>query len=177
MSKLSQIIAENELSSLLTKNYMGLELEEHRLLKDGRISRYPYPAEFLSRRHNPYLKTDFADNMLEISGTPTLGTDANLANLAMLQQLVTDHLQADEIIWPLSIAPAFSKDDLDFAVHSTLAFGWLNITTIYSKNTARLEKSLPASISTTASIKRWCNHCGTTVLMKTSPRWPTLRML
>ena len=112
MSKLSQIIAENELSSLLTKNYMGLELEEHRLLKDGRISRYPYPAEFLSRRHNPYLKTDFADNMLEISGTPTLGTDANLANLAMLQQLVTDHLQADEIIWPLSIAPAFSKDDL-----------------------------------------------------------------
>lgn len=30
MSKLSQIIAENELSSLLTKNYMGLELEEHR---------------------------------------------------------------------------------------------------------------------------------------------------
>lgn len=68
MSKLSQIIAENELSSLLTKNYMGLELEEHRLLKDGRISRYPYPAEFLSRRHNPYLKTDFADNMLEISG-------------------------------------------------------------------------------------------------------------
>lgn len=115
MSKLSQIIAENELSSLLTKNYMGLELEEHRLLKDGRISRYPYPAEFLSRRHNPYLKTDFADNMLEISGTPTLGTDANLANLEMLQQLVTDHLQADEIIWPLSIAPAFSKDDLDFA--------------------------------------------------------------
>ena len=115
MSKLSQIIAENELSSLLTKNYMGLELEEHRLLKDGRISRYPYPAEFLSRRHNPYLKTDFADNMLEISGTPTLGTDANLANLEMLQQLVTAHLQADEIIWPLSIAPAFSKDDLDFA--------------------------------------------------------------
>lgn len=94
MSKLSQIIAENELSSLLTKNYMGLELEEHRLLKDGRISRYPYPAEFLSRRHNPYLKTDFADNMLEISGTPTLGTDTNLANLAMLQQLVTDHLAA-----------------------------------------------------------------------------------
>lgn len=115
MSKLSQIITENELSSLLTKNYMGLELEEHRLLKDGRISRYPYPAEFLSRRHNPYLKTDFADNMLEISGTPTLGTSANLANLEMLQQLVTDHLQADEIIWPLSIAPAFSKDDLDFA--------------------------------------------------------------
>ena len=44
MSKLSQIIAENELSSLLTKNYMGLELEEHRFLKDGRISRYDYSS-------------------------------------------------------------------------------------------------------------------------------------
>ena len=134
MSKLSQIIAENELSSLLTKNYMGLELEEHRLLKDGRISRYPYPAEFLSRRHNPYLKTDFADNMLEISGTPTLGTDANLANLAMLQQLVTDHLQADEIIWPLSIAPAFSKDDLDFAGSFNTRFSY---TTLF-RSTAKI---------------------------------------
>ena len=94
MSKLSQIIAKNNLSSLLAKNYMGLELEEHRLLKDGRISRYPYPADFLSRRHNPYLKTDFADNMLELAGTPTQGTNENLANLEMLQQLVTDHLAA-----------------------------------------------------------------------------------
>lgn len=115
MSKLSQIIVENDLSDLLKQSYMGLELEESRLLEDGRISRYPYPAEFLSRRHNPYLKTDFADNMLEISGTPTMGTTANLANLEMLQQLVTDHLHEDEIIWPLSVAPTLSKDDLDFA--------------------------------------------------------------
>ena len=115
MSKLSQIITENDLSDLLKQSYMGLELEESRLLKDGHISRYPYPADFLSRRHNPYLKTDFADNMLELAGTPTQGTNENLANLEMLQQLVTDHLQADEIIWPLSIAPVFSKNDLDFA--------------------------------------------------------------
>ena len=81
MSKLSQIYHRKRAKQPVDKNYMGLELEEHRLLKDGRISRYPYPAEFLSRRHNPYLKTDFADNMLEISGTPTLGTDANLAIL------------------------------------------------------------------------------------------------
>lgn len=59
----------------LFQGFFGLEVEEHRITTDGRISRYPYPAEFGSRLTHPYLQSDFTDSMLELITEPTRGGD------------------------------------------------------------------------------------------------------
>lgn len=115
MESIEAIIQQQQLAGKLFGGFFGLEVEQHRVLTNGKLSRHPYPAAFSSRRHNPYLKTDFCDNMFELVAPPVQGATAAVQNLKYLQQIVNDHLAADERIWPLSIMAPLSADDLAFA--------------------------------------------------------------
>lgn len=115
MESIEAIIQQQQLAGKLFGGFFGLEVEQHRVLTNGKLSRHPYPAAFSSRRHNPYLKTDFCDNMFELAAPPVQGATAAVQNLKYLQQIVNDHLAVDERIWPLSIMAPLSADDLAFA--------------------------------------------------------------
>ena len=115
MESIEAIIQQQQLAGKLFGGFFGLEVEQHRVLTNGKLSRHPYPSAFSSRRHNPYLKTDFCDNMFELAAPPVQGATAAVQNLKYLQQIVNDHLAADERIWPLSIMAPLSADDLAFA--------------------------------------------------------------
>ena len=115
MESIEAIIQQQQLAGKLFGGFFGLEVEQHRVLTNGKLSRHPYPAAFSSRRHNPYLKTDFCDNMFELVAPPVQGATAAVQNLKYLQPIVNDHLAADERIWPLSIMAPLSADDLAFA--------------------------------------------------------------
>lgn len=119
MVTVKQILNENpQLMDLLLEGNFGIELEQHRILTDGQLSRYPYPQVFRSRRHNPYLKTDFSDTMTEIASAPTLGATAAVKNTKILQQIVHDQLHEDERYWPLSVLPELNDADLEYAGHN-----------------------------------------------------------
>lgn len=96
-------------------NTFGLEIEQHRVNEDERLSRDPYPAEFGTRRTHPYLQTDFTDSMMELVTEPAHSAADAVRNMQFLQQIVHDHLQKDERIWPLSMPPKLIDDDLAFA--------------------------------------------------------------
>ena len=115
MESIEVIIQQQQLEGKLFGGFFGLEVEQHRVLTNGKLSRHPYPAAFSSRRHNPYLKTDFCDNMFELAAPSVQGATAAVQNLKYLQQIVNGHLAADERIWPLSIMAPLSADDLAFA--------------------------------------------------------------
>ncbi len=115
MESIEAIIQQQQLAGKLFGGFFGLEVEQHRVLTNGKLSRHPYPAAFSSRRYNPYLKTDFCDNMFELAAPPVQGATAAVQNLKYLQQIVNDHLAVDERIWPLSIMAPLSADDLAFA--------------------------------------------------------------
>ncbi|MDQ2153133.1 glutamate--cysteine ligase [Limosilactobacillus fermentum] len=115
MELIEAIIQQQQLAGKLFGGFFGLEVEQHRVLTNGKLSRHPYPAAFSSRRYNPYLKTDFCDNMFELAAPPVQGATAAVQNLKYLQQIVNDHLAVDERIWPLSIMAPLSADDLAFA--------------------------------------------------------------
>lgn len=110
-----QLIEDLDLSDQLFQGFFGLEVEEHRVTTDGRISRYPYPMAFGSRRRHPYLRSDFTDSMLELITEPTRGGKEAVKNLKMLQQIVNGYLHQDERVWPLSMPPKLIADDLEFA--------------------------------------------------------------
>ncbi|MCB6623595.1 hypothetical protein, partial [Mediterraneibacter sp. 210702-DFI.5.30] len=83
-----------------------LRLEEHRILTNGRASRYEYPKNLSSRKTNPYLLSGFSDNLMEFTTPIVRGSKATCQQLKVLEQIVDSQLHEDERIWPLSLAPA-----------------------------------------------------------------------
>lgn len=116
-------IKELGLTSKLFEGFFGLEQEEHRVMADGRISRYPYPEKFGSRINHPYLQSNFTDSMLELITEPTKGSREAVKNLKMLQQIVNAELHDDERIWPLSMPPQLEEDDAEF-IHQDFHREW-----------------------------------------------------
>ncbi|MGN1283384.1 MAG: glutamate--cysteine ligase [Limosilactobacillus sp.] len=93
----------------------GLEVKKHRVLTNGRASRYPYPVNLRSRRHNLYLNSGYTDDMLDFETEPVVGSKRAVRHLKALEQIMIAHLHEDERLWPLSMAPApLYQNDLDF---------------------------------------------------------------
>lgn len=87
MESIEAIIQQQQLAGKLFGGFFSLEVEQHRVLTNGKLSRHPYPAAFSSRRHNPYLKTDFCDNMFELVAPPVQGATAAVQNLKYCNKL------------------------------------------------------------------------------------------
>lgn len=93
----------------------GLEVKKHRVLTNGRASRYPYPVDLRSRQHNLYLNSGYTDDMLDFETEPVVGSKRAVRHLKVLEQIMIAHLHDDERLWPLSMAPApLYQNDLDF---------------------------------------------------------------
>src|SRR5690625_4370404 len=84
----------------------GLEVKKHRVLTNGRASRYPYPVDLRSRQHNLYLNSGYTDDMLDFETEPVVGSKRAVRHLKVLEQIMIAHLHDDERLWPLSMAPA-----------------------------------------------------------------------
>lgn len=113
-----QALSKPELNAKLFESKFGLEAKKHRVLTDGRASRYPYPQALCSRRHNLYLNSGFTDNMIDFETTPVIGSKNAVRQLKMLEQIMVGQLHSDERLWPLSMAPApVYKHDLDFLMN------------------------------------------------------------
>lgn len=114
-AELLELLSEGPLSEWMFNASFGLRLEEHRILTNGRASRYEYPKNLSSRKTNPYLASGFSDNMMEFITPITRGSKATCQQLRVLEQIVDSQMHEDERIWPLSLAPAPEyQHDLEF---------------------------------------------------------------
>lgn len=122
-NQLRKTLARAKVAPKLFAGLFGVEVEEHRITTDGRLSRYPYPSGYASRKTHPYLQSDFTDSMLELVTEPTAGGLQAVKNLKILQQISQEHLNKDERIWPFSMPPELVDDDLAFA-HDNFSRSW-----------------------------------------------------
>lgn len=114
-AELLELLSEGPLNERMFNASFGLRLEEHRILTNGRASRYEYPRNLSSRKTNPYLASGFSDNMMEFITPITRGSKATCQQLRVLEQIVDSQMHEDERIWPLSLAPAPEyQHDLEF---------------------------------------------------------------
>lgn len=106
---------EPELRAKLFAGSFGMRMQAHRVLTDGRASRYPYPSQLGSRVKNPYLTSGISDNLMEFNAVIVKGSEAAVRQLQILQQIVDRQMESQERLWPLTMPPApVYKDDLDF---------------------------------------------------------------
>lgn len=113
--QIKSALKEPALNAKMFSCRFGLEAKKHRVLTDGRASRYPYPDGLRTRQYNIYLNSGFTDDMIDFETPPVVGSKSAVTHLKMLEQIMIAHLHNDERLWPLSMAPApLYQKDLDF---------------------------------------------------------------
>ena len=113
--QLKAALKEPSLNAKLFSSQFGLEAKKHRILTNGRASRYPYPENLRSRQYNIYLNSGYTDDMMDFETGPVVGAKNAVRQLKMLEQIVISHLRSDERLWPLSMAPGPTyQHDLEY---------------------------------------------------------------
>ncbi|WP_304677958.1 glutamate--cysteine ligase [uncultured Limosilactobacillus sp.] len=113
--QLKAALKEPALNAKLFSSQFGLEAKKHRILTNGRASRYPYPENLRSRQYNIYLNSGFTDDMMDFETSPVVGATNAVRQLKMLEQIVISQLHSDERLWPLSMAPGPTyQHDLEY---------------------------------------------------------------
>ncbi|WP_319371742.1 bifunctional glutamate--cysteine ligase GshA/glutathione synthetase GshB [uncultured Ilyobacter sp.] len=104
------LIKKTNLESFLTKGNFGLEKENLRVDKDGRLALTPHPEEFGDKLKNPYITIDFSESQLEMI-TPSFETvEKAYTFLENIHDIVSTSLK-NEYLWPQSIPPILPEED------------------------------------------------------------------
>ncbi|MTV81964.1 gamma-glutamylcysteine synthetase [Secundilactobacillus folii] len=114
LDNLLHVIKEEDVSEQLYHGLIGVEVEENRIDKAGRMSREPHPQSLGSRTFHPYLQSDFAEAQSEIITDPNPNIGGVLDQLDTLQTVLYRSLQGEDRIWPLSMPPRVDADDIAF---------------------------------------------------------------
>lgn len=152
LKELQAALRKPELNDLMYSGLFAIRMETHRILTDGRASRYPYPEKLSSRRNHLYLTTDISDNMMELKGTPQKGSKDAVRQLDLLQQALYSSLQPEERLWPLSLPPKPIYDqDLDFLAHHSTCY-WRSNYNTYLINKYGIKRQLIAGVRVNYSL-------------------------
>ena len=89
----------------------GLELESHRIDRQGHLAQSPHPFP-----GNPNIDRDFSEEQIEINTPPMASSEETLAYLHDQLAVVHRTLQAQqELLWPFSNPPVI-RDEEDIPV-------------------------------------------------------------
>ncbi|MEI2358724.1 bifunctional glutamate--cysteine ligase GshA/glutathione synthetase GshB [Mesobacillus zeae] len=106
-----QLIIDKNLNEDILLGIFGLEKENARVDKDGKLALTRHPKAFGSKIENPYIKTDFSESQIEMI-TPALDSiDEAYHFLETIQDIVTLELSDEEYLWPSSNPPALPEEE------------------------------------------------------------------
>ena len=108
------LIKKSKLESLLTSGNFGLEKENLRVDKEGKLALTPHPKEFGDKMKNPYITIDFSESQLEMI-TPSFETiEKAYTFLENLHDIISTTIDG-EYLWPQSI-PAILPEEKDIPI-------------------------------------------------------------
>ncbi|MBL4933671.1 bifunctional glutamate--cysteine ligase GshA/glutathione synthetase GshB [Clostridium paridis] len=117
-NKLLESILTEDIVTKLFKGNFGLEKENVRVSKDGKLSLTPHPAIFGDKLKNPYIKTDFSESQVEVITPVCNSIDELYDYIENLQNIVSLSI-GEEYLWPQSNPPILpSNEEIPIAVFS-----------------------------------------------------------
>jgi glutamate--cysteine ligase len=87
----------------------GLEKENIRVDRAGRLAQTPHPKVFGNKLKHPYITTDFSESQVEMITPPLPDIRQSIGFLETIHDLVSLELK-DEFLWPQSIPPILPDD-------------------------------------------------------------------
>ncbi len=102
-------IVDSKALPLLATIQRGIEKEGLRVTPDGSLAPTPHPAQLGSALSNPYITTDFSENLLEFITPVFTSVDETLAFLDSLHRFTYQNID-DELIWASSMPCVLPAD-------------------------------------------------------------------
>ena len=96
----------------LRHNRSGLEREMLRVTPGHRVAASPHPAALGHKLSHPRITVDFSEGLLELVSPPFESRPTMLAELARLHNFVARGLADGEKLWPLSMPPSATPDEI-----------------------------------------------------------------
>ncbi|MGT2716392.1 bifunctional glutamate--cysteine ligase GshA/glutathione synthetase GshB [Streptococcus respiraculi] len=93
----------------------GLERESLRMNTKHRIAQTPHPEKLGSRNFHPYIQTDYSESQLELITPVSPSTSEARRVLGAITEVAYRSMKSDEYLWPLSMPPQASEDDIRIA--------------------------------------------------------------
>ncbi|MGL4772304.1 MAG: bifunctional glutamate--cysteine ligase GshA/glutathione synthetase GshB [Clostridium sp.] len=104
-------IKEKNLLKYLNTCNFGLEKENVRVDKNGKIATTPHPKTLGDKDKNPYIQRDFAESQVEMI-TPVCNTiDEVYDFMDNLNKIVIKELNGEEFLWPQSNPPILPNEE------------------------------------------------------------------
>ncbi len=88
----------------------GIEKENIRVDKTGRLAQTPHPKVFGNKLKHPYITTDFSESQIEMITPPLPDIKQSIGFLETIHDIVSLEL-IDEYLWPQSIPPILPDND------------------------------------------------------------------
>lgn len=98
---------------------VGLEVETHRINRNGELSHQSYPKGLLNERKHHFIKNDFLETQSELITPPTKTTLKGLKYLGVYHQALRSELAGKEYLWPYSMPPKLKADHSDIVIAQT----------------------------------------------------------
>lgn len=103
-------ILKNNLNQEILKGQFGLEKENARVDREGKLALTPHPRAFGNKLDNPYIQTDFSESQVEMI-TPVFDSiEETYSFMEALQDIVTQELDG-EYLWTSSNPPVLPPEE------------------------------------------------------------------
>lgn len=113
--KLSQLLQNAPANLPILQATFGLERESLRINTQHRVAQTPHPSAFGSRNYHPYIQTDYSEPQIELITPIAQSTEEARRFLGAITDVAQRSLEHDEYLWPLSMPPYITADDIQIA--------------------------------------------------------------
>ncbi|MCZ4694696.1 bifunctional glutamate--cysteine ligase GshA/glutathione synthetase GshB [Ancylomarina euxinus] len=107
---LFEVLEHKSIRSSICDGKFGIEKENVRVDKDGRMATTPHPGILGDKFQHPYITTDFSESQVEMITPPLDSVDKVHGFLETLHDVVTQNI-GEELLWPQSLPPLLPDEE------------------------------------------------------------------
>lgn len=109
-NNLFELLEHKSVRSSICDGLFGIEKENVRVDKNGRMATTPHPGILGDKFKHPYITTDFSESQIEMITPPLDSVDKVHGFLETLHDVVTQNI-GDELLWPQSLPPLLPDEE------------------------------------------------------------------
>ena len=109
-NSLFELLEHKSIRSSICDGLFGIEKENVRVDKNGRMATTPHPGILGDKFKHPYITTDFSESQVEMITPPLDSVDKVHGFLETLHDVVTQNI-GDELLWPQSLPPLLPDEE------------------------------------------------------------------
>ena len=109
-NNLFELLEHKSIRSSICDGLFGIEKENVRVDKNGRMATTPHPGILGDKFQHPYITTDFSESQVEMITPPLDSVDKVHGFLETLHDVVTQNI-GDELLWPQSLPPLLPDEE------------------------------------------------------------------